>query len=159
MQTPRPPRPAWLTGLAIVVAATLLGWFVFINPDRPAIFFNQPLDPLLESHALIDQGHYAEAVTAADRALQADPADPQAHFLRGEALRLQGRARDALNAYGRALEFDPANPEVYLSRVQAGLLLQPPDCAQARADWEAYLALRPADPPAGVAAELDRQCP
>jgi cytochrome c-type biogenesis protein CcmH/NrfG len=159
MQAPRPPRPAWLTGLAIVVAATLLGWFVFINPDRPAIFFNQPVDPLLESRTLIDQGRYAEAVTAADRALQADPADPEGHFLRGEALRLQGRAQDALHAYDRALEFDPANPEVYLSRAQAWLLLEPPDCAEARADWDAYLALRPADPPAEFAAELDRVCP
>jgi len=37
--------------------------------------------------------------------------------------------------------------------------LEPPACAEARGDWDAYLALRPADPPAEFAAELDRVCP
>jgi tetratricopeptide (TPR) repeat protein len=92
----------------------------------------------LELHQL---GRFDEALVICDRALALRPADPEAHYYRGNALRGLGRPAEAVASYDRALALRPAFAEALNNRGNALQSLDRLD--EALASYDQSLALRP----------------
>lgn len=96
----------------------------------------------LRSRKLCTEGRFEEAITAAGAELASDPAEPEAHFNRGQALAGLERFEEAAADYQRALAMDASASAMDLEAV----------------DDELFFALRrqaetlAADRPAAVAA-------
>jgi tetratricopeptide (TPR) repeat protein len=60
----------------------------------------------LASAALVAEGHFEEAITAANQEIENQPDDPEAWFHRGQALAALGRFEDAAASHERALSLD-----------------------------------------------------
>ena len=95
--------------------------------------------------ALVGQGQYDQAIDLETRALQIDPAAPNALYAllnRGQAYRLKGDDGKAIDDFTQALQFDPKRAATWIARADAredkGLY------ALARADYKAAIKLDPA---------------
>jgi serine/threonine protein kinase/tetratricopeptide (TPR) repeat protein len=69
------------------------------------------------------QGRFADAVAAYDRALRIQPDHAMAHHLRGEALLELGRPQEAQSAFGACLKVKPDFGAAYRARGQAHVRL------------------------------------
>ena len=111
-------------------------------------------------HKAIDRsgdGDYAGALKLLDRAIKADPANPQAHFERGMALADLNRDREAVAAFERALELNPvfAGAREWLARILRGL----GEHRRAGEEWFRYLRHNPDGPPGmGVSPQSWADC-
>jgi tetratricopeptide (TPR) repeat protein len=61
------------------------------------------------AHLFLQVGRNADALTAAERAVEAAPGSSLSHRVLGDALRVAGRNEEAVRAYRRSLELDPNN--------------------------------------------------
>jgi tetratricopeptide (TPR) repeat protein len=171
LETFRLGRPAWLhqrqasidgllTG-ATETAGTPGGW-------RGLEEFDARLRPVVRDNAAEDirQGRFVLAQRALDRVLDADPRDALANLHYGDLHRLQAQQRGSATGhlvqaerararYTRAVELDPA---LAAPHRQLGLLhYELKEVAQARAEFERYLALAPGAPDAARIAEYVRE--
>jgi tetratricopeptide (TPR) repeat protein len=111
-------------------------------------------------HKAIDRsgdGDYAGALKLLDRAIKANPANPQAHFERGMALADLSRDREAVVAFERALELNPVFPGAreWLARILRGL----GEHRRAGEEWLRYLRDNPDGPPGmGVSPQSWADC-
>lgn len=88
--------------------------------------------------------HPDAALSLADRAIAAAPAEPAAYRLRGELLRMQGQFDPALAAFGKAAAL---RPQLLQSRVDiVALYLQAGKLAQARAELATVRKMAPNSP-------------
>lgn len=71
---------------------------------------------------------YRQALSAIDRAINADPSDPSMHAFRGVLLVDAGQRRAAIDAFTDAVTLDPANPgyRVMLEQAEAGTFASVP---------------------------------
>lgn len=60
-----------------------------------------------------DQGRLSEAIRQAQQAVQANPANPQAHFTLGSAYLEAGQAKEAIVELSRVLELQPGHLEAH----------------------------------------------
>lgn len=118
-----------------------------------------------------------EALAFADEAIARAPDRADAHCARGDALRDAGDAEGALAAYGRAVECEPADAQwiaakaslaasaareaaaahpqdAAAAKAQGDALLRRMCCAEAAAEYERALALKPETPAAAACAGL-----
>src|SRR4051794_4037105 len=72
-----------------------------------------------EAIDLSDDGDYEAAVAVLTRAIEADPANPQAYHARGMALLNMGRDHEAVADFDRALARDPKFPGARAWRARA----------------------------------------
>jgi len=96
--------------------------------------------------ALLPMARYAEALAAADAALNIDPRQPVAHSTRGSALFGLGRLEEAQAAFDQALTLRPGHGLVLINRAAVLRALRRP--AEALADVDAALAVQPDFPAA-----------
>jgi WD40 repeat protein/serine/threonine protein kinase/Flp pilus assembly protein TadD len=99
-------------------------------------------DPLLcTRHAGIRAklGQWAEAIDAAEAALQQQPDDPDARYLRGQACQKLGRHAEAVADFTVALTRNPPSARLYELRAVSQAALGKPDLA--RADRERAVKL------------------
>jgi tetratricopeptide (TPR) repeat protein len=104
-----------------------------------------------------DEGDYEGALELLARAIEAEPANPQAHHERAMALVNLDREREAVDAFERALELDPAFPGArdWLARTLAGL----GEHRRAGEEWLRYLRDNPDGPPGmGVSPQSWSDC-
>lgn len=99
---------------------------------------------LVEASVRIRDRQFAEAQTAAERALALAPASAPASYMRGTVAHVRGDVPAALNFYGKALREDPTHTEALVSR--AGLLLDQGRRTDAAADVATLLRSSPNDP-------------
>jgi predicted Zn-dependent protease len=111
-------------------------------------------------HQAIDRsgdGDPTGALELLDRAIKADPTNPQAQFERGMALADLNRDREAVAAFERAVELNPAFPGAreWLARILRGL----GDHGRAGEEWLRYLRDNPHGPPGmGVSPQSWANC-
>lgn len=111
-------------------------------------------------HKAIDRtgdGDYSGAFKLLDRAITADPSNPQAHFERGMALAELNRDREAVAGFERAVELDPVLPGAreWLARTFRGL----GEHRRAGEEWLQYLRDNPDGPPGmGVSPQSWADC-
>jgi tetratricopeptide (TPR) repeat protein len=106
----------------------------------------------LRSRKLCAEGHFEEAVAAADAELAAEPDEPEAYFNRGQALAGLDRFEEAAADYARALGMDASasalDPEAVDDELFFALRRQAERLAanrpEAVAALERYLAILPA---------------
>lgn len=125
------------------------------------------LDAILQARALAPQSadswvaetpirirtnKFPEALAAAERALELDPRNADAHNQRGAALHVLGRLADATQAYSNALAIEPQHLDALLAR--AGLALDREDLRAAKQDIDRVRAKYPRDPRADYLAAL-----
>lgn len=94
----------------------------------------------------IVRGDIAGAMLAAERAIEADPEDPDARWRRARYLSSDGRLEAALSEYDLVLRLRPATWEAHSDRVHVLLRLGRVDRAHARSLQ--FLQLRPDEPSA-----------
>ena len=94
--------------------------------------------------ALLRLERFAEALAAADAALELDENQPVAHSIRGSALFGLGRYEEALAAFDWALAIRPQHAVVLVNRAAVLRAMQRP--AEALADADAALAVQPESP-------------
>jgi cytochrome c-type biogenesis protein CcmH/NrfG len=92
--------------------------------------------PAAEAGELLAAGKPEEAVRAANRAIQEDPRNAQAWYLRGRAHTALGRRVEALRDLDRAVELDPTRKEYLLARGRTRL--RDADAEECRASIEDF---------------------
>jgi cytochrome c-type biogenesis protein CcmH/NrfG len=114
VDAPDDPRAVYLYGLLqlgtgqTAAAVGSLGRAVLLRPSHVAVRLGL-------GRALLAEGHYAEALAAADIVLRQDPDNAQALFLRGTALSALDQPADAVAVLRRAIAADPANAAAHLN--------------------------------------------
>src|SRR5919198_4503287 len=90
----------WLRGGAILAFVSILA-----APARA--------DDLQEAQKLLKSGDKQQALERVNRALSANPKDPQARFLKGLILTEQGRQNEAIEIFTKLTQDYPSLPEPY----------------------------------------------
>lgn len=99
---------------------------------------------LAEVPVRIRQRQFAEATTAADRALQLAPQSAEALYVRGTVAHVRGDLPAALSFYDRALKISPEHVEALVSR--AGVAMDQNRQADAERDITQLLKTSPTEP-------------
>lgn len=102
-------------------------------------------EPILDA---LRRGAAAEALSAAEQAVAADPQDAGAHRLHAAALRLSGEREGAVAALDRALGLTPEDAQLHLER--AGALLDGRQLDEAQAALATAIGLDPNQFPAYI---------
>lgn len=121
----------------------------------PAVAPDDTLVHVSDARDAIREGHYPEALLAAERAIAAAPSIGEGHALAAQALEALGRTDDANEAIGRALATPSPAPSWYL--VAARVAIRRGDLARARECWGRIVDDAPSSPEASQAREGLRQ--
>jgi len=92
-----------------LLAAKLIAMAITLNPQEPAMYYNQAL-------ALERLGQYDEAITSYDKVILLKPDDVKAHINRGAVLKLIGKMDEAIASYNKAIAIKPDSAEAYSNR-------------------------------------------
>jgi lipoprotein NlpI len=102
-------------------------------------------DPLAQARAALKQGDADKALAFADKAVAAEPANPDAHLTRGLIHAALRRPKDAVADFDKVLELDPKRSEVFDLRgseqFKRGLF------AESVADFDRFLKDHPDEAP------------
>ena len=97
----------------VIAAAALYAGLAFIPLVQQAMALSHMAN--VEGATLLQQGDLSGAAQAFERALDANPNNPEALNNMGRALALQGKPLDAANRYRHALAVDPTQAETYFN--------------------------------------------
>ena len=118
------------------------------GPSRSAATSTDPTPHIERASAALEAGRPEEALSAALRAVAAQPTNPEARLCAGRALARLGRFADALEELRRAQKGDPLSALTHLELGFAAA--REGEFQEAIASWEQFLTLAPA------AAEAER---
>src|SRR3954452_7251312 len=102
MQNSNAPRNRLRGGLMALVALLLLGALPLAHADD-----------VQDAQKLLKAGQTQQALERVNRALAANPRDPQARFLKGLILTEQGKQQDAIEIFSKLTQDYPNLPEPY----------------------------------------------
>ncbi|MEM4781989.1 MAG: tetratricopeptide repeat protein [Halalkalicoccus sp.] len=97
----------------------------------------------LRSRAYLAAGRCERALEDADRAIEIDPENADAHIDRGNVFAERGDYGAATEAYDRAVEIDPENARAYHNRASAYVTFG--DAGRVMADYDRAIELEPED--------------
>src|ERR671923_1813793 len=101
MQNSNAPRNALRGGVFLLLA------FIF------AAALAAPADDVQDAQKLLKAGQREQALERVNRALAANPKDPQARFLKGLIFTEQGKQQDAIDIFAKLTQDYPSLPEPY----------------------------------------------
>jgi tetratricopeptide (TPR) repeat protein len=101
MQNSNAPRKTLRCGVFLLLA------FIF------AAALATPADDIQEAQKLFKAGQREQALERVNRALAANPKDPQARFLKGLIFTEQGKQQDAIDIFSKLTQDYPSLPEPY----------------------------------------------
>ncbi len=104
-----------------------------------------PVDLLAQARAALDRGQTAEAIALADRAIELNPKNAQAYYVRGRVRESLRAHPQAVADFGKVIELNPAAASAYHWRGCEQFKLG--KIKEALADFDKVIALEPAQAP------------